>query len=432
MFLQKNILFFIKNEKYCLINKKRWYNITGFLCPKISIFNKGANMRQVYLDYSATTPVKKEVLDAMIPYFTENFGNPSSLYTVGQNSKEAITKARAQLAALINADPSEIFFTGSGTEADNWAVFGMAEKLKAKGNHIITTKIEHHAMLHSCEFLEKQGYDVTYIGIKEDGRIDLEELKAAITDKTILISVMFVNNEIGTIQPIKEIAEIAKEKGITFHTDAVQALGNIKIDVKEYDIDLMSMSGHKIYGPKGIGALYIRKGVNPANFMHGGAQENKRRAGTENLPGIVGFGAAAQLAMENLDKHIEHCSSLRNYFIEQVKANIPNVVVNGSMEYRHPGNANITFEYIEGEAMLLMLDAFGIAVSTGSACSSASLVPSHVLSALGIPVEKIHGTLRFTMGDFTTKEDVDYAVEKLTQIVTRLREISSVSDKKGW
>lgn len=389
-------------------------------------------MRQVYLDYSATTPVKKEVLDAMLPYFTENFGNPSSLYTVGQTSKEAINKARAQLAKLINADPSEIFFTGSGTEADNWAVFGIADKLKSKGNHIITTKIEHHAMLHSCEFLEKQGYDVTYLGVKPDGRIDLDELKAAITDKTILISVMFVNNEVGTIQPIKEIGEIAKEKGIVFHTDAVQALGNVKIDVKELGIDLMSMSAHKIYAPKGVGAFYIRKGVNLSNFVHGGAQESKRRAGTENLPGIVGFGAAAELAEKNLDKHIEHCSTLRNYLIEQVKANIPNVIVNGSMEYRHPGNANISFEYIEGEAMLLLLDANGIAVSTGSACSSASLVPSHVLTALGIPVERIHGTLRFTVGDFTTKDDIDYVVETLTNIVGKLRDISSVSQEKGW
>ena len=389
-------------------------------------------MRQVYLDYSATTPVKKEVLDVMLPYFTEQFGNPSSIYTVGQASKEAINVARKQLAELINADPSEVFFTGSGTEADNWAVFGMAEKLKDKGNHIITTKIEHHAMLHTCEFLEKHGYKVTYLGIGNDGRIDLEELKNAITDKTILISVMYVNNEIGTVQPIREISEIAKENGIVFHTDAVQALGNVGIDVKADGIDLMSMSGHKIYGPKGIGALYIRKGVNPVNYLHGGAQENKRRAGTENLTGIVGFGKAAELARVNLESHIKHCSELRNYLVDEITKKIPNTVINGSMEYRHPGNANITFEYIEGEAMLLMLDASGISVSTGSACSSTSLVPSHVLSALGIPVEKIHGTLRFTVGDFTTKEDIDYVVEKLSQIVDRLRSISSVSEKKGW
>lgn len=389
-------------------------------------------MRQVYLDYSATTPVKKEVLDAMLPYFTEHFGNPSSIYGIGLESKDAITNARTQVAKLINADPAEVFFDAGGTESDNWAVFGIADALKDKGNHIITTKIEHHAMLHSCEFLEKHGYDVTYLGIGPDGRIKLDELEAAITDKTILISVMMVNNEIGTIQPIKEIGAIAKKHGIVFHTDAVQALGNVPIDVKDMGIDLMSMSSHKIYGPKGIGALYIRRGVKISNYLHGGAQENKRRAGTENLPGIIGFGKAAELAGENFAEHVKHCSELRNYLIDEVLKKIPNVKVNGSMEYRHPGNANLTFEYIEGEAMLLMLDAKGISVSTGSACSSTSLVPSHVLSALGIPVEQIHGTLRFTIGDFTTKEDIDYVVECLSEIVGTLRGISSVNSKKGW
>lgn len=389
-------------------------------------------MRQVYLDYSATTPVKKEVLDAMLPYFTEHFGNPSSIYGIGLESKDAITNARTQVAKLINADPAEVFFDAGGTESDNWAVFGIADALKDKGNHIITTKIEHHAMLHSCEFLEKHGYDVTYLGIGPDGRIKLDELEAAITDKTILISVMMVNNEIGTIQPIKEIGAIAKKHGIVFHTDAVQALGNVPIDVKDMGIDLMSMSSHKIYGPKGIGALYIRRGVKISNYLHGGAQENKRRAGTENLPGIIGFGKAAELAGDNFAEHVKHCSELRNYLIDEVLKRIPNVKVNGSMEYRHPGNANLTFEYIEGEAMLLMLDAKGISVSTGSACSSTSLVPSHVLSALGIPVEQIHGTLRFTIGDFTTKEDIDYVVECLSEIVGTLRGISSVNSKKGW
>lgn len=389
-------------------------------------------MRQVYMDYSATTPVKKEVLDAMLPYFTENFGNPSSIYTRGLESKDAINAARAQVADLINAMPAEVFFTAGGTESDNWAVLGVADAMKDKGNHIITTKIEHHAMLHSCEFLEKRGYEVTYLGIGPDGRVSLEELEAAITDKTILISVMMVNNEIGTVQPIKEIGEIAKKYGITFHTDAVQALGNVEIDVKDMNIDLMSMSSHKIYGPKGIGGMYIRRGVKISNYLHGGAQENKRRAGTENLPGIVGFGKAAELAKANFEEHVKHCSTLRNYLVEQVLATIPDTAVNGTMEYRHPGNANITFEYIEGEAMLLMLDSMGISVSTGSACSSTSLVPSHVLSALGIPVEKIHGTLRFTVGDFTTKEDIDYVVETLAKIVTTLRSISSVNEKKGW
>lgn len=389
-------------------------------------------MRQVYLDYSATTPVKKEVLDAMLPYFTEQFGNPSSIYGIGLESKEAITNARTQVAKLINADPAEIFFDAGGTESDNWAVFGIADALKDKGNHIITTKIEHHAILHSCEFLEKHGYEVTYLGIDSDGRVKLDELEAAITDKTILISVMMVNNEIGTVQPIKEIGEIAKKHGIVFHTDAVQALGNVPIDVKAMGIDLMSMSSHKIYGPKGVGALYIRRGVKISNYLHGGAQENKRRAGTENLPGIIGFGKAAELAGINFESHVKHCSELRNYLIDEVLKKIPNVKVNGTMEHRHPGNANLTFEYIEGESMLLMLDAKGISVSTGSACSSTSLVPSHVLSALGIPVEQIHGTLRFTVGDFTTKEDIDYVVECLADIVTTLRGISSVNEKKGW
>lgn len=389
-------------------------------------------MRQVYLDYSATTPVKEDVMKAMIPYFTEMFGNPSSLYTIGAASKEAIEKARVQVAKLINAQDKEIFFTATGTEADNWSVFGIADALKNKGNHIITTKIEHHAMLHSCDYLEKHGYDVTYLDVESDGRVNPETLKAAITDKTILISIMFVNNEVGTIQPIKELAAIAKEHGIVFHTDAVQALGNVHIDVKDLGIDLMSMSAHKIYGPKGVGALYIRKGVKLSNFMHGGAQESKRRAGTENLPGIVGFGKAAELAYENLDEHIKKISELRNYFVDQVMSKIENVTLNGSKEFRHPGNANLTFEFIEGEAMLLYLDMKGIAVSTGSACSSASLVPSHVLSALGIPVERIHGSLRFTVGDPTTKEDIDYVVEQLVEVVNKLRNISSVSMTKGW
>ncbi|MBN7772540.1 cysteine desulfurase NifS [Clostridium aminobutyricum] len=389
-------------------------------------------MRQVYLDYSATTPVKEEVMREMIPYFTQMYGNPSSLYTIGAASREAIDKARVQVAELINAQEKEIFFTSGGTEADNWAVLGIADSLKNKGNHIITTKIEHHAMLHSCEYLEKHGYEVTYLGVDSDGRVNPEDLKKAITDKTILISIMFVNNEIGTVQPIKELAAIAKEHGIIFHTDAVQAIGNVPIDVKELGIDLMSMSAHKIYGPKGIGALYIKKSVRLSNYMHGGAQESKKRAGTENLPGIVGFGKAAEFARVNLDEHIKKVSELRDYFINQVMEKIEHVTLNGSKEHRHPGNANLTFEYIEGEAMLLYLDMKGISVSTGSACSSASLVPSHVLSALGIPVEKIHGSLRFTIGEPTTKEDIDYVVENLVEVVNKLRSISSVSSVKGW
>ena len=389
-------------------------------------------MRNVYLDYSATTPVKEEVLKEMIPYFTEKFGNPSSLYDKGLEAKDAVNHAREQVAALINAEPREVFFTAGGTEADNWAVFGVCDKLKEKGNHIITTKIEHHAMLHSCAFLEKQGFEVTYLDIDKDGRVDLEQLKNSITDKTILISVMMVNNEIGTVQPIKKIAQIAKEHKIIFHTDAVQALGNIPIDVKDLGVDLMSMSSHKIYGPKGEGALFIRKGLKISNYLHGGAQESGRRAGTENLTGIVGFGKAAELAKTNFEEHVKHCSSLRDYLVDRILKEIPDTILNGTMNGRHPGNANITFKYIEGESILLLLNQFGISVSTGSACSSKSLEPSHVLTALGVPVEMIHGTVRFTVGDFTTKEDIDYVVDALKTIVTRLRELSPINEKKGW
>lgn len=389
-------------------------------------------MRQVYLDYSATTPVKEDVLKEMLPYFTEHFGNPSSLYTKGLESKEAVDKARAQLASLIHATPKEIYFTGCGSESDNWAVFSVADALKDKGNHIITTKIEHHAMLHSLEHLEKHGYEVTYLDVEPDGTVKPETLEAAITDKTILISVMMVNNEIGTIEPIKELAAVAKKHNIIFHTDAVQALANVEIDVKDLGVDLLSMSAHKIYGPKGIGALYIRKGLRIPNFIHGGAQEMGKRAGTENLPSIVGFGKAAELAEQNLENHIAHCKELRDYLVERVTSEIPDTFVNGTMEHRHPGNANITFKYIEGESILLLLDYKGVSVSTGSACSSKSLKPSHVLTALGVPVEMIHGTVRFTVGDFTTKEDIDYVVDTLKEIVEKLRMLSPVNSEKGW
>lgn len=389
-------------------------------------------MKNVYMDYSATTPVKKEVLDAMLPYFSEHFGNPSSLYSIAQESKEALEKARGQVASLIGAKANEVFFTAGGSEADNWALEGVADALKDKGNHIITTKIEHHAILHTAEYLEKHGIDVTYLDVDAEGRVNPEDVEKAITDKTVLISIMMVNNEVGTIEPIKEIAEIAHNHGILLHTDAVQALGNVPIDVDNMGIDLMSMSGHKIYGPKGVGALYIRKGTKISNFIHGGAQEMKKRAGTENLAGIVGFGKAAELAKENLESHINRVSELRDYFISEVTSKIPDTIVNGSMEHRHPGNANISFEYIEGESMLILLDMNGISVSTGSACSSKSLTPSHVLSAMGIPVERIHGTLRFTIGDPTTKEDIDYVIEKLVEIVQKLRKLSPVSREKGW
>lgn len=391
-------------------------------------------MRKVYMDYSATTPVKQEVLETMSPYFTEHYGNPSSLYTIGQESKAAISNARRQVASIIGADEKEIYFTACGTESDNWAIFGTADAKKGKGKHIITSKIEHHAVLHSCQQLEKQGYDVTYLDVEPDGTINPQALKAALRADTVMVSIMMVNNEVGTIEPIKELCSVTKafNKEIIFHTDAVQGLGNVSIDVKELGIDLMSMSAHKIYGPKGVGGFFIRKGLRITNYLHGGAQENRHRAGTENIAGIVGFGKAAELAEKNLDEHIRHCSELRDYFIEQVLKNIPNTEVNGNMEHRHPGNASITFNYIEGESILLLLDAKGIYVSTGSACSSTSLTPSHVLTALGVPVERIHGTVRFSIGDFTTKEDLDYVLDELKPVVTRLREISSISEKKGW
>lgn len=384
-------------------------------------------MRQVYLDYSATTPVKQEVLEEMLPYFTEKFGNPSSLYGIGLNAKSDLSLARAKVAKLMGADEREIYFTSCGTEADNWAVIGAARAKKAKGNHIITSNVEHHALMHTCEYLEKEGFEVTYLEVDSKGRISLKDLENAITDKTILISIMFANNEIGTIQPVKEIGEIAKKHGVWFHTDAVQALGNVPINVKELGIDMMSVSAHKIYGPKGVGALYIRKGVVIPSFIHGGAQENKRRAGTENLAGIVGFGKAAELAEEKLEEHIKTVSGLRDYFAEQVLARIPDVEINGSMEYRLPGNINFIFNYIEGESLLLLMDAKGIYASTGSACSSASLTPSHVLKALNLPYEKMHSSIRFSIGDFTTREDLDYTIEELVKIVERLRAISPLN-----
>ncbi len=389
-------------------------------------------MRKVYLDYSATTPVKQEVLDEMIPYFTEKFGNPSSLYEIGAEAKETIMKAREQVAQLIGAKPQEVVFTSCGSESDNWALTSAAHWKRAQGNHIITTKIEHHAVLHTCQALEKEGFSVTYLNVKPDGRIDLQELADAITEKTILISIMMVNNEMGAIQPVKEAAAIAKKHGVLFHTDAVQAAGNVPIDVEELGVDMLSLSAHKIYGPKGIGAMYIRRGVALPPLIHGGAQEMKKRAGTENVPYIAGFGKAAEIARRQLAEHAERLTELRDYFISQVQKNIPYVDVNGGMEHRHPGNANLAFNFIEGESLLLMLDYYGISVSTGSACSSKSLEPSHVLAALGVPVEKIHGSLRFTIGDFTTKEDLDYTVECLVKIVEKLRALSPISAEKGW
>lgn len=389
-------------------------------------------MKEVYLDYSATTPVKEAVVAEMIPYFTETFGNASSLYSQGLSAKTALEQARAQVAGLIGATPQEIYFTGSGSEADNWVLFGIARALAAKGKHIITSAIEHHAILHSCEALEKEGFQVTYLQPDQAGRISPESLEKAITDETILVSIMMVNNEIGTLEPIQELAAVAKAHGVLFHTDGVQALGNLPIDVKALGVDMLSMSAHKIYGPKGVGALYLRKGVRLPSFVFGGAQERAKRAGTENIPGIVGFGKAAQLAQEGLEDHIQHSRKLRDQLKEQITKEIPNVTVNGSWDHRHPGNLNVTFEYIEGESILLLLDAYGISVSTGSACSSKSLKPSHVLTAIGVPDELVHGTVRFTVGDFTTEEDIDYTVDCLKKVVAKLREISPVNAQKGW
>lgn len=386
-------------------------------------------MREVYLDYSATTPVKKEVLDAMLPFFSEEFGNPSSLYKKGRNAKEAISKARKQVADLIGAKEQQIIFTSGGTESDNWAVKNAAFLYKDKGNHIITTKIEHHALLHTGEFLEENGFEVTYLDVDQYGKISLEELKAAIRPTTTLISIMFANNEVGTIQPIKEIGAIAKEHGIVFHTDAVQALGNIEIDVEAMNIDMLSMSAHKIYGPKGIGALYINRKVKLTKYLHGGAQELKKRAGTENVTGIIGFGKAAELAKNNLQEHVSRLTELRDYFIKKVSDNIDLVSLNGHPEDRLPGNINMTFPYVEGETILLYLDVHGISASSGSACSSSSFQASHVLQALGIKLEDALTSIRFTVGDFTTKEDLDYVLEVMTTIIEKYRSISPYYNK---
>ena len=388
--------------------------------------------RKVYLDYSATTPTDPRVVEEMIPYFTEHFGNPSSIYSTGLEAKDAIEHAREQVAHLINAEPKELIFTSGGTESDNWALIATARRLQHKGKHIITSAIEHHAILHSCEYLAKEGFDITYVGVDHDGLVDPAEVEAAIRPDTILISIMYVNNEVGSVQPITEIGAIAKKHGVLFHTDAVQALGNVPIDVKTMNIDMMSMSSHKIYGPKGIGAIYIRSGVNLPTYIHGGAQERKKRAGTENVPGIVGFGKAAELACQNFNTHVAHVSKLRDHFIDRVLNEIPYTYFNGSKDHRHPGNANITFEYVEGESILLYLDFAGVSCSSGSACSSRSLQPSHVLTAMGIPVELIHGSIRFTFGNPTTMEDVDYTVDKLKGIIEKLRGFSSISKEKGW
>ena len=378
----------------------------------------------IYLDNAATTKTAPEVVEAMLPYFTERFGNPSSIYGFGAENKEAISRQRDTIAAALGASSSEIYFTAGGSESDNWALKATAEAYSAKGKHIITSKIEHHAILHTCEYLKQQGFEVTYLDVDENGIVKLDELRAAIRPDTILISVMFANNEIGTIQPIREIGEIAKENQILFHTDAVQAFGHLPINVDECHIDMLSASGHKLNGPKGIGFLYIRKGVKIRSFVHGGAQERKRRAGTENVPGIVGLGTAIARAVRTMEERTAKERELRDYLIGRIEAEIPYCRLNGDRTKRLPNNVNFSFRFVEGESLLIMLDGKGICASSGSACTSGSLDPSHVLLAIGLPHEIAHGSLRMTLNEEVTKEELDYVVENLKEIVNRLRQMS--------
>ena len=378
-------------------------------------------MDTYYFDNAATTKVKEEVLNEMIPFFSEEYGNPSSVYHLARNAKKAVEEAREKVANLIGAKKNEIYFVGSGSEADNTALKGIAYKNKKYKNHIITSKIEHHAVLESCQFLESQGFEVTYLNVDEKGFINLNELRQAITDKTALISIMFANNEIGTIEPIEEIAEIAKQRGIIFHTDAVQAVGNTKIDVGKMKIDMLSLSGHKIYGPKGIGALYVKENIQFEKFINGGHQERDKRAGTENTAGIVGLGKACQLANNDIENHIKKMKLFRNYYIDEVSKKISNIRINGAINARLPGNSNISFEGIHGNDLLLELDNLGICASSGSACNSKHPMPSHVLSAIGLNENLIKGALRVTFGEFNTKEQVDYLVASLEKTVKKLR-----------
>ena len=381
-------------------------------------------MDTVYFDNSATTKTDEEVVKAMLPYLSESYGNPSSIYKIGRDNKKAIEDARQIVAQTLNCDSKEIYFTAGGSESDNTAIRGIAYGYKSKGNHIITSKIEHPAVLETCKQLEKEGFEVTYLNVNENGIVDLEELKKSIKPTTTLITIMFANNEIGTIEPIKEIGEIAKANNVLFHTDAVQAVGSVRIDVKELNIDSLSMSAHKFYGPKGVGALYVRQGVKFEKFVNGGHQERNKRAGTENVPGIVGLGKALEIAYRDLDEHNKKIKELRDYFVESIKEKIPYIKINGDMEKRLPGNSNISFRFIEGEGLLLNLDLKGICASSGSACTSGSLDPSHVLLAIGLPHEIAHGSLRISIGKYNTKEEVDYLIENLVEIVSRLREMS--------
>lgn len=378
----------------------------------------------IYLDNAATTQVKEEVFQEMLPYFKDNFSNPSAIYSFAQEGKKAVDKARKQVADLIGAKPEEIYFTAGGSESDNWALKATAEAYESKGKHIITSKIEHHAILHTCEYLEQKGFEITYLDVDSDGKIKLDELRAAIREDTILISIMAANNEIGTIEPLYEIGKIAHEKGILFHTDAVQAYGHIPLNVDELNIDMLSASGHKLGGPKGIGLLYIRSGVKIKSFIHGGAQERSRRAGTHNTPGIVGLGKAAEIASKNMEAVSTHEKKVRDHLVERVLNEIPYSRLNGHKEDRLPGNANFCFRFIEGESMLILLDQLGICASSGSACTSGSLDPSHVLLAIGLPHEIAHGSLRISLSEDTTIEEIDYVVDELKKIIERLRSMS--------
>jgi len=386
--------------------------------------------RIIYMDHSATTYVRKEVMEAMAPYHAEHFGNPSSIYGIARDSKKAVDAARVQVANALGAEPDEIYFTSGGSESDNWAIKGIASASVKKGNHIVTSKIEHHAVLHTCQFLEKNGFTVTYLPVDEYGLVSPAELEKAITDRTILVSIMYANNEIGTIEPVAELGAVARKHKIPFHTDAVQAIGNVPIDVKAQNIDLLSLSAHKFYGPKGVGVLYIRKGTKIDNLIHGGGQERRRRAGTENLAGIVGLGKAIELATADIEGHNRKIRALRDRLLKGIRETIPNTHLNGHPEKRLPGNINISFEFIEGESMLLWLDDEGICASTGSACTSGSLEPSHVLLATGLPVEISHGSLRLTLGNVNTDADVDFVLEVLPKVVQKLRAMSPLYRSK--
>ncbi|MCD6575271.1 cysteine desulfurase NifS [Candidatus Aerophobetes bacterium] len=381
-------------------------------------------MKKIYLDYAATTPCHPEVIEEMLPFFNQIYGNPSSVYQLAQKAKGAIEEAREKVARLLNAEPEEIIFTGGGTEADNMAIKGVAFANKKRGNHIITSRIEHHAVINTCKWLEKQGLKVTYISVDKFGVIDLDELRKSLTDKTILISIMHANNEVGTIEPIQEIAKIARERGIYFHTDAVQTAGKVPIDVKESGIDMLSLSGHKLYGPKGIGALYVRKGVKISPLIHGGHHERNRRAGTENVPGIVGLGKACEIASKEMANEEKRLRELRDKLYKGLNERIDDIILNGHPHRRLPGILNICVKYVEGESMLINLDLEGICVSSGSACTSGSLEPSHVLLAMGVPAEVAHGSLRFSLGRNTTQKDIDRVISVLPSIVEKLRAIS--------